>query len=246
MQLAHPAVAAGVAEHSDFRRDPFARLRRTLAATHAVVFGSTLRAERALDRINAVHGLVNGEVPESGVRYDALDPSLLLWVHATLVDTAIRVYDRLIAPLTSAEAEAYHREARQVAVRLGVPEAAVPVTLVDLRAEMARMVASGEVSVSATARGLAQSVLYPSRTLPRVAWDAAHLVSMSVMPAPIRRGYGIGWSGARERGVERLASAGRRIVPLLPAALRFVPAARAAERRLRVAGAIMPGTHPDR
>jgi uncharacterized protein (DUF2236 family) len=97
MQLAHPAVAAGVAEHTDFRADPFARLRRTLAATHAVVFGSTPRAERAIRRVNAIHAAVRGKVPETGEPYRALDPTLLLWVHATLVDTAIRVSDRFVA-----------------------------------------------------------------------------------------------------------------------------------------------------
>lgn len=244
MQLAHPAVAAGVAQHSDFQSDPFARLRRTLTTSHAVVFGSSARAEQALRRINAVHGMVRGSVPESGLPYDALDPSLLLWVHATLVDTAIRVYDRFVAPLSSAEAERYHDEARQIAVRLGVPAAAVPLTLAELRAEMSRMIDSGEVSVTPTARRLADAVLYPMPFLPRIAWDAAHLFSLSLLPARLRGQYGIPWSSARERGVLRLAAASRTLVPLLPKVLRFVPAARAAERRLRRAGGIMPGALP--
>jgi uncharacterized protein (DUF2236 family) len=230
MQLAHPAVAAGVAQHSDFRDRPFERLRRTLNASYAVVFGSTPRAERALQRINAIHRAVRGRVPETGEPYDALDPSLLLWVHATLVDTAIRVYDRFVEPLSAADAQAYHLEARVVAIRLGVPPEVVPATLAELRAEMGRMISSGEVRVTPTARMLAPAVLYPNR-LPRLAWDAAHLVSLSVLPPPIRRGYGIRWSAARERGVSRLAVVSRSLLPLVPAPLRHVPAARAAERR---------------
>jgi uncharacterized protein (DUF2236 family) len=230
MQLAHPAVAAGVAQHSDFRDRPFERLRRTLNASYAVVFGSTPRAERALQRINAIHRTVRGNVPETGEPYDASDPSLLLWVHATLVDTAIRVYDRFVEPLSAADAQAYHVEARVVAIRLGVPADAVPATLAELRTEMARLISSGEVYVTPTARALAPAVLYPNR-LPRFAWDAAHLVSLSVLPPAIRRGYGIRWSAARERGVSRLAVATRRLLPLVPAPLRHVPAARAAERR---------------
>jgi uncharacterized protein (DUF2236 family) len=232
MQLAHPAVAAGVAQHSDFRADPFARLRRTLDASYAVVFGTAPQADAALRRMNAIHGSVNGRIPGSGVAYSATDPQLLLWVHATLVDTAIRVYDRYVAPLSAAEQQAYHAEARQIAVRLGVPEDGVPMTLVELRAEMARLVADGTIAVSDTARSLAPSILHPSAFPPRVAWDAAHLISLSVMPDPIRRGYGIRWSPRREAGLRRLASVSRRLLPMLPDALRRVPQARSAERRV--------------
>ena len=232
MQLAHPAVAAAVAEHSDFRDDPFGRLRRTVTASYAVVFGSTPRAERAIRRINAIHGVVSGRVPETGQPYQALDPDLLLWVHATLVDTALRVYERYVAPLPPAAGEAYHDEARRVAIRLGVPASVVPPTLVDLRARMAAMLETGEVQVTPTARMLAPSVLYPSRAMPRLLWDAAHLVSFSVMPPAIRAGYGIPWSKARDRGMRRVAAVSRRMLPLVPAALRHVPHARTAERRL--------------
>jgi uncharacterized protein (DUF2236 family) len=238
MQLAHPAVAAGVVEHSDFRADPFARLRRTLVSTYAVVFGTTRRAERAIRRINAIHATVAGTVPETGEPYRALDPVPLLWVHATLVDTAIRVYDRFVEPLSEREAEAYHAEARQIAVRLGVPGAMLPRTLVELRREMDRLIASGEVTVTATARSLAPAVLYPTRFPPRAVWDLAHLVSLSVLPPAIRTGYGIGWSGRRQRGVDLLAAASRRLLPLVPEPLRHVPAARSAERRLRRAGPV--------
>jgi len=232
MQLAHPAVAAGVTEHSDFRSDPFARLRRTLAATYAVVFGTTPQADRAIRRMNAIHATVEGQVPETGEAYRALDPALLLWVHATLVDTAIRVYDRFVKPLTDEEAQMYYAEAAVIALRLGIPETALPGTLADLRAEMDRLIRGGQVRVSPTARRLAPAVLYPTRFPPRRVWDLAHLVSLSVLPPELRRGYGIGWSPGRERGVELLAAACRRLLPLVPGPLRHVPAARTAERRL--------------
>lgn len=233
MQLAHPAVAAGVAQHSDFQGDPFARLRRTLTASYAVVFGSRPRAERAIRRMNAIHAAVTGTVPETGGAYRALDPALLLWVHATLVDTALRVYDRFVAPLSDEEAEAYHGEAREVAVRLRIPDESLPRSLADLRREMDRLIESGEVTVSPTARALAPAVLYPSRFPPRLIWDVAHLVSLSVLSPAIRRGYGIPWSPRRERGVQLLAAATRRLLPLVPDPLRHVPAARSAARRLK-------------
>lgn len=237
MQLAHPAVAAGVADHSDFRSDPFARLRRTMNTSYAVVFGSTPRAERAIRRMNAIHASVAGTVPETGARYHAIDPGLLLWVHATLVDTAIRVYDRFVAPLTAGEAERYHTEARQIAIRLGVPDGTLPRTLGELRGEMDRLIRSREVQVTPTARSLAETVLYPSRFPPRPVWDLAHLISLSVLPPPIRDGYRISWSAGRERGLALVAAATRRLLPLVPDPLRHVPAARSADLRLRRAAA---------
>lgn len=231
MQVAHPGVAAGVAAHSDFGADPFARLRRTLGASWAIVFGDGARAERAIHRINAIHGLVRGVVPETGAPYRAQDPDLLLWVHGTLLDTAVRVYHRFVAPLSAADMEAYYREAVPVAVLLGVPERQIPETLAGLRSWMAAQVRSGEVRVGPTARALAPAILYPTRFPPRLLWDAAHLASISVLPAELRQQYGISWSRRRARGVERLAAVSRRVVQRLPPALRYVPAARAGDVR---------------
>jgi uncharacterized protein (DUF2236 family) len=96
---------------------------------------------------------------------------------------------------------------------------------------MAGAVASGEVAVSPTARSLRDAVRYPSAFPPRFVWDLAHLASDSVMHPQLRAQYGIGWSSRRAAGVERLASASRRLVPLVPGPLRFVPQSRTAERR---------------
>jgi uncharacterized protein (DUF2236 family) len=232
LQLAHPAVAAGVAQHSDFQADAFGRLRRTLTSSYAVVFGTTPRAERAIARMNAIHAAVRGTVPETGRRYAARDPRLLLWVHETLIDTALRIYERFVAPLTPAEADAYHAEGCEVAIRLGVPADQLPSSLADLRADMRHRVASGEVAVSPTARQLRDAVLYPARFPPRWIWDAAHLVSFSLLPPAIRSGYEIPWNPRRQRAVERFAVVSRRLLPLVPPALRYMPQARSAERRL--------------
>ncbi|MEX0631135.1 MAG: oxygenase MpaB family protein [Chloroflexota bacterium] len=226
MQIAHPAVAAAVDAHSDFRTDPFARLRRTLGASWAILFGDLPTAERAIGRINSIHALVGGVVPETGSPYRALDPDLLLWVHATLVDTALRMHDRFVAPLNPAEQDAYHREAAAVAIRLGVPEALIPATAAELRTWMAGHIDSGDVRVSPTARALLPWILYPTRFPPRWIWDVAHLASFSVLHPAVRRQYGLGWSAPRERGVERLAAASRWVVPRLPSVIRHVPAGR--------------------
>jgi uncharacterized protein (DUF2236 family) len=234
MQAAHPSVAAGVAEHSTYATDPFGRLLRTLTSSFDVVFGTRTEADATLRRVNAIHAAVRGTRPD-GKAYSALEVEALLWVHATLVDTALRVYDRFVAPISGADAQRYHAESAAVAVRLGVPESTIPPTIGELRAWMAGMIDGGAVRVTPQARQIARTVLYPLRFPPRVAWDAAHLVSIATMPPELRRQYGIGWSPARERGVERIARASRRLLPLVPSALRHAPQARAADRRARQA-----------
>lgn len=229
MQIAHPAVAAGVEAHSNFQADPFGRLQRTLGASWAIVFGDGPSAERALRRIDATHAVVRGFVPETGTPYRARDPQLLLWVHATLVDTAVRMHHRFVAPLTAADVEAYYRETMPVAVALGVPESTMPATYQDMRAWMVERIAAGEVRVTPTARRLSEAILYPTAFPPRFVWTAAHLASVSLLHPDVRRGYGLVWNADRAAGVARLARFTRWAVPRLPGRLRFAPAARRAE-----------------
>jgi uncharacterized protein (DUF2236 family) len=235
MQAAHPVVAAGVLQHSTYATDPFGRLRRTLKTSFDVVFGSRSRAEAAIRRVNGIHRAVRGQRTDVATAYTALDPEALLWVHATLIDTALRVYGRFVAPLSSAEEQAYHAEAAPVAEQLGVPPSILPPTIVELRAWMAGMMDDGRVQVTPTAREIARTVLYPASWLPRVAWEAAHLVSIATLPDALRRQYAIPWSPARQRAVAALAALTRRTLPVVPPPLRFVPHARTAERRVHQA-----------
>ena len=119
MQLAHPSVAAGVDDHSDFRTHPVRRLRRTIRMTMAIVFGDRDTAMAAARAVNRVHAHVRGD------DYQALDPGLLLWVHATLVDSALVTYSTFVQPLTDRERQLYHLLAegqsnKEIAARLGL------------------------------------------------------------------------------------------------------------------------------
>jgi uncharacterized protein (DUF2236 family) len=233
LQAAHPVVAAGVEQHSTYATDPFGRLLRTLTSSFDVVYGTRSQAEATIRRVNAIHERVRGRRPDDGTPYSALDPEALLWVHATLVDTALRVYARFVGPLRPDEEQAYHEESARIAALLGVPPSFMPPTIEELRAWMDDQVATGVVHVTPAARRIARTVLYPTRIPPRIAWDAAHLVSMATLREPIRRQYGICWSPARERGMERIAAASRALLPFVPSPLRHAPQARAADRRLR-------------
>jgi uncharacterized protein (DUF2236 family) len=137
LQLAHPLVAAGVAEHSDFRSSPFApfaRLHATVETMRQLTFGTDQQAAAAVQRILGVHDRVNGSLGEAtgaharGTRYSAHDPALLLWVHATLLDSHVRVLEPVLGPFTPDERDRYCRETAPLATVLGATNGEVPST----------------------------------------------------------------------------------------------------------------------
>jgi uncharacterized protein (DUF2236 family) len=215
MQLAHPLVAAAVDEHSGFQSDPFARLQRTLEATFIIVFGTTDEAHEAAASVRAVHDRIVGR------DYRANNPELLLWVHATLVDTALRVHKRFLQPLAPDDAERYYQESTLVAELLGVPRAVQPPDLASFRAYVRTCVAALEVSD--TARRLAHDVLHPR--LPWVVEPAAELgrqLTAGLLPPPLRLQYGLSWDGHRERALLLAGFGSRLVLPRVPGIVRRV------------------------
>jgi uncharacterized protein (DUF2236 family) len=243
-QLAHPMVAAGVSDHSDFRTDPLKRLRRTLDATLAIIFGTTEEARRAADGIRAVHSRVQGTLPEdvgrfdAGTSYRAEEPSLLAWVNATLFDTSVRTYELLFAPLPKAELERYYSESCEVARILGVPGTQMPPTIDGFREWWSEMLRGDDVAIGSQGRELAQAVLTPKlRFVPRPAFAPLTLFTVGLLPEPVRERYGYRWSATKERAFRGSAVAVGTAVKALPARLRLFPQARAAERRVASAAA---------
>src|SRR3990172_1306459 len=119
MQVAHPAVAQGVAEHSDFRRRPFKRAYATFKAQQQIVFGSCDQSIAALMAIYRRHAAVRGEV--AGSRYQANDPRLLFWVYATLIDSMFYAYGTFLPDLSAAEWDAFYDEGKLFARLIGIP-----------------------------------------------------------------------------------------------------------------------------
>jgi uncharacterized protein (DUF2236 family) len=237
MQLAHPLVAVGVADHSDFRRDPLGRLFRTLDTMLRLVFAPREDALAAARRVRQVHEHVSGTLHvgtahyPAGTPYDARDPELMLWVHATLVDSALVAYERFVGELSVAEREGYWQESKCAAEVLGLARAHLPDTSADFDAYVRRMLAGPELEVTPLARELADAVVHPPlRYLPRMASGIASLCWRGLLPAPLRDAYALRWGPARAT-FSMLATRGIRAgLPLAPRHLRVLPHARAAER----------------
>jgi uncharacterized protein (DUF2236 family) len=243
LQLAHPLVAAGVADHSGFRASPlapFARLRATVDAMRQLTFGTEAQAAATVRRIRSVHDRVNGTlgraagVYRTGTPYSAHDPALLLWVHATLLDSHLEIMEQVLRPFTADERDRYCREAAPFAVVLGASRDRVPLTWAGLRDFMAAEIASGRVAVGADARALAPAVLRPA--FGRLVWPLQYvgeLVTVGSLPAAIREGYGFPWDAARERRRRRALALARRLRAATPDVLARWP--EATGRRLNTA-----------
>ncbi|MGH7918936.1 MAG: oxygenase MpaB family protein, partial [Candidatus Dormibacteraceae bacterium] len=224
LQLANPGVAAGVDEHSDFRQHPLRRLWRTLDRTLQLAFGDPDALRLAARRINQAHREVRG------AGYRASDPDLLLWVHATLIDSALTAYETFFRPLTAAEREAYYQESKPLGAMLGLPAGAYPPTYDDFSAWWEATLASPTLRIDKRARELAAVVLRPPvRMLPGWLWTPLAILTAGLLPEQVRAGYGLAWR-ERDRRAYRVLVAAVRATRHLPAPLREVPPARRRRR----------------
>jgi uncharacterized protein (DUF2236 family) len=205
LQVAHPLVACGVAEHSGFDRDLWRRLVRTLRALYLVTFGSKEEAERAATTVQTVHERVQGVTKErlgrfpAGTAYSASDPDLMLWVHATLVYSSLAAHELFVSRLSPEERERYHREMGVVARLFGVPTGVLPRTYGEFCAYFDEHVSVGPIAVTPPARKIASVILATPLPAPlRVLAPVHRLATTRILPRRLRREYGLRWTPLHE------------------------------------------------
>ncbi len=184
LQTLHPLAMAGVADHSDYERDPLGRLNRTGRFIGATTFGSTETAEQTIAMVRRIHDRVEGTAPD-GRPYAANDPHLLGWVHVTEVDSFLRAYDRYgTGRLTDAERNSYVAEMAEVARRLGVENP--PTDLIQLAASIDDYRA--ECSYDEQAKTAVRFLMAPP--IPVVTWGPYRVISagaIGLLPSWARR-----------------------------------------------------------
>jgi uncharacterized protein (DUF2236 family) len=218
MQLAHPVVAAGVDAHSDFRAHPVRRLRRTIRMTMAIVFGDRETAHEAARAVNQTHGRVRG------AGYRALDPDLLLWVHATLVDSALVTYETFVKPLSAGERDDFFQESKLMGGLLGIPDDRFPAHHRDFVEYMNGMIRGGTVQVGPLARELSRLVLRPRLLkLPGPVFVPFEIVTSGLLPPALRGQYGLSWNGPQRRVYTLAVKTVPKIIALTPPVLRVWP-----------------------
>jgi uncharacterized protein (DUF2236 family) len=241
LQVAHPLVAAGVAEHSDFEQDPMRRLRGTLDATLTVTFGDSAQVEAAVAAVAARHRSVAGRLVDSsgsfaaGTPYRAGDPELAMWVFATLVWSAVRVVDTFQRPVLPDERDAYYADMREFGRRFRASEAAMPADFMGLEDYVQRTVREVLV-VGPVALQLADQILAPDPPLvPAPLRPLPALIAAGLLPDSLRDAYQLPWRRRDRLAFGALRAATRPVVPVLPPALRYWPHYRTAVRRMRAA-----------
>lgn len=238
LQVAHPLVGAGVADHSNYREDPWGRLYRTLDLTTSAVFGSTERAREASERLRQVHSRVHGVLAEEGGRfpagtpYSANDPELGMWVHATLVDTAMQVYTAYVGRLDHAEKLRYYDEQKRLGEAFGVPIDRQPATLADFYDYFDSMVDQDLAVTSALLDVVDATMRPPLPFIARPLVEALNMATVSLLPQRLRDELGLDLGPRRRRLVGASRAVIRRALPVLPRLFREFPPARSADRRV--------------
>jgi uncharacterized protein (DUF2236 family) len=233
MQFAHPLIAAGVGDHSSFRSGRIARFKRlhgTVRSMLSLTFGDEPIAFRAAQDINKIHDRVHGVLKvdagrfPAGTPYSAHDPILLHWVLMTLLDSIPLAYTRTIGPLSPDEQDRYCQESARLGRWLGIPEEMLPQSMDTVRTEVRRVMASGDLVVTNTARELLQDVLYPPFQL--AYWPAARMTRMAtigLLDPRLREQYGLTWTERDERAFERWTSRLRGLRSIAPDWMRYWP-----------------------
>lgn len=215
LQIAHPSVAQGVADHSDFASRPLDRLRGTLYYVYGTALGTDEERERVWAIVRALHRKVRG------TGYNALDPELLLWVGATLYQSSARMHELVIGNFSPEDHARFLRDSSVYATALGLPEERWPASPEAFEEYWEQ--AYARLEVTSTAHDLAEDLFRPKN---RLLWPltlAQRFLTGGLLPPRLRRDFGIPWSPAKQRGFDRLIRVTRVVYPRLPRPLRTLP-----------------------
>lgn len=237
MMAAHPVAFEGFFMSTGDLDDPYARLRRTADVLDVITWGPKARADTMCRHVRVRHAQVVGTLPRAagrfpaGTPYAATDPELLLWILGCLADSSLLVYERYVRTLSDAEREAYWQDFRVMGRLFGLKARDMPKTAADFTDYMQRMLASGDLTVTDTARELGKRIVLrpPVPLLARPLVEMVNQITVGLLPADVRRQYRLGWDPLRAVAVAGGAEYTKRVlIPLLPAKVRSVPSAVAA------------------
>ena len=238
LQAVHPAAMAGVLQHSDFRADPWGRLRRTADYVGVVTFGSTAEVDAIGARVRGIHRRVRGTDEATGVSYRASDPHLLRWVHCCEVESFLTTFQRATGALTEPEVDAYYAEQTRAAAVVGLRDD-VPDSAAAMAAYFDSMRA--ETAVDRRARRVASYVLFPPMprwaawSAGRPAWAGAAGLAAALLPRWTRRLYGLPTPPGSEVAATAALRSLHRTMRAAPERYRVGPHLRAARERLALA-----------
>jgi len=238
LQLAHPWVAAAIAQHSRTLDDPIGRFHHTFRVIFTMVFGPVDSAFAAARQLHRLHQTIAGALPaatgcfEQGSRYEANEISALRWVYATLVDSAVVAYELMFPPLSDDERERYICESLRMAALFGISREHLPGTWAEFREYVDATVASDTLGASEATRGLARRLQSGAGLMVGPPfWYRA--VTTELLPVRLRAEFALAYGRREQRSAARAMGWLRRFYLRMPAAVRFVGPYIEAQNRLR-------------
>jgi len=239
LQLAHPWVSQAIDQHSKTQTDPFGRLRRTFLNVHSMVFGSLDQVLESAVRVHNIHAKITGQVTESagrtakGSAYFANQVGAMLWVHATLWITAMRVYELFHAPLSPAQVEQYYQESKLFAYLFGIPGSAMPDTWADFNAYYESVIDSEELAVGDVGRQLVEYIFTMKPYLMPIL-NRHKLHTAVLLPPRLRREFGFPTVTPKlQASFDFDIRLTRNVMAVAPASVRYLPPYLEAQRRLQ-------------
>lgn len=252
MQVAHPAVSAGVDEYSVFRTDPWGRGERSLTSVQLWVYGGEKAAEEGR-RLRRLHRSIHG-VDAHGREYHALTPAYYSWVHATGFPV-YRHAQRYLGsrPYSEAEERRLYAEWLQVGRILGIQDRDMPQTIEEFWPYYRRVLSEELEKTLVVEELIATDAPVPPpdrgprsvRAVLRLLWPVLRpaftrfrrFVTIGMMPPDARAAIGLPWTQRQERRLRRLGRVVRTVLPWLPERLRYLPLAYEARKEHREASA---------
>ncbi len=238
LQLAHPWVAAAIAEHSTTLADPIGRFHRTFRVMFTMVFGSLEQALAVSRRLHGRHSIIRGNLPEAvgrfaeGSSYEANDIAALRWVYATLVDSALVAYELVLPPLSGAEREQYYEESKTLAALFGIPRQDLPFRWLDFKTYFDATCESSLLAVSSDTRHMAHQLQRGAGSWLRPPfWYTA--LTTRLLPPHLREEFGLAFGEREERAAIRAMRWLPKIYRGLPDSVRFVGPYQEVQARLR-------------
>jgi uncharacterized protein (DUF2236 family) len=230
LQVAHPTVAGGVREHSDFVTDPWGRLFRTLDYVNLLVYGGPERAALTGRRMREMHTRIKGVDPQ-GRRYHALEPEAYAWVHATLAISIVEAHRAFGRPLDAAQTARFWEEWRGLGRLLGIRDRDLPATwggfqaysteIIDTRLErndVVELVLKTIVEPAAPAIPGIGPRTWKAVRFPAV--RALQLGTIGLLPSTAQRRLDLHLTRGQQREFRALGALARATTPVLPQSVR--------------------------
>lgn len=237
MQLAHPAVAHAIRDHSAVHHDRIGRFARTMLSAYGVLFGSVDDALGITDRVHRIHGTIAGRLDDvpglDAGHYHALDGEATFWVGATLIDTSMLIYEQVVHPFTREQRDQLVREAGAFWGLFGVPLKACPTSWAELHGYVERRSESLAPLIGPSARREAHLLFEAHPPFLQPLFDQLKGVTAYLLPTPLRQAFDMELE-VRERLTARSwMLVAEQLVPRMPPLLRFVPHYHRALYRIR-------------